>query len=935
MSSNDPRPQLHLNLLELDAGSRVEAAAGLDLSLPGAFFAARERLLRDEDATVRAAAAERLAAYTVPHNERVPFATALTDALYDTHPSVRMAAARTLAKRRREVAGAGVALDVARELLGRLAVEDPIWWVRRAALFALGAVGGRGQHRQSVVGTLKAALDDPFWRVRHAAVRALALLSSDDRDLLIAREEDLPDTDRARAAFAYLERRQKRDRGEGVTARITHFNATDVPTGKVFDSDPAVIAARLERGDTTPTAAELALYLGDPHESLRRAAAARLRARRDTRALLLASLWLEEPRIPHATATVVALLDQLGPDETDALLDVALSPVERDSRPGLAAWALSFLDGTRRRDVDLFLDAVMSKVALVRRVAISALGRASFSAEVRARLLHVVATEPDEDARRLAIHALVRRDPLDDTLLTVVDFDREPPLIRRLLATIIRDEDTLLRVARDDEDAATRATALSLLMHFNALPTDVAATARRDPDPWVRRAVLDIEHTLQVLEVDVDPLLRRAAFELAARRGLGAVAARVVAHDADPWLRTQAARVLARAALPAHNGGDRSDLVTLLELTRDAELSVRAAAADVVGAPGLVDALATLHGDVTLPIEVREAADTWLGIRAPEIISAHVGGRTNESAPATSKTTPRPSARLRPLGRSEVEVPSLVISGANEPSVSSLFRAWEHGASAFFWEPRYRNLSAFLRAAAERGEHPSVVAGTYHATQEAITQDVERALKRLKRQALDVFLVFWVRSANRLDAEVTETLQALKREGLVRAIGFSTHDRALATAVVSGPSPFDVLMVRHSAAHPGAEDQLFAAAREREVGVLSFSATSYGRLLEASPNGPRPPSAAECYRYSLAQSGVTACVSAPRGGRELIENLEVIAEPSLAGGDTRLAELRAHGRRIREESLDFGGHIRRFAALPDSFEDQLAAEIRPDLAPSP
>ena len=78
------------------------------------------------------------------------------------------------------------------------------------------------------------------------------------------------------------------------------------------------------------------------------------------------------------------------------------------------------------------------------------------------------------------------------------------------------------------------------------------------------------------------------------------------------------------------------------------------------------------------------------------------------------------------------------------------------------------------------------------------------------------------------------------------------------------------------------------------------------------------PTAAECYRYSLSQPGVCACVSAPRGGVELVENLAVLEAPTLPA--SRLAELRALGRAVRAESLDFARHVRRFPALPDELE---------------
>jgi hypothetical protein len=73
-------------------------------------------------------------------------------------------------------------------------------------------------------------------------------------------------------------------------------------------------------------------------------------------------------------------------------------------------------------------------------------------------------------------------------------------------------------------------------------------------------------------------------------------------------------------------------------------------------------------------------------------------------------------------------------------------------------------------------------------------------------------------------------------------------------------------------------------------------------------SGPNAPSPADCYRYSLSQPGVTACISAPRRHRELIENLEVLQQPTLDAASQ--AALRRHGEGVRLENQRFGSLIR-------------------------
>jgi hypothetical protein len=52
-------------------------------------------------------------------------------------------------------------------------------------------------------------------------------------------------------------------------------------------------------------------------------------------------------------------------------------------------------------------------------------------------------------------------------------------------------------------------------------------------------------------------------------------------------------------------------------------------------------------------------------------------------------------------------------------------------------------------------------------------------------------------------------------------------------------------------------------------------------------------SAADSYRYALAQPGVSACWTAPRNLDELRANLAVLRDPTMS--PERLAELRAFG----------------------------------------
>jgi diketogulonate reductase-like aldo/keto reductase len=275
----------------------------------------------------------------------------------------------------------------------------------------------------------------------------------------------------------------------------------------------------------------------------------------------------------------------------------------------------------------------------------------------------------------------------------------------------------------------------------------------------------------------------------------------------------------------------------------------------------------------------------------------------------------------RTVGRAGFAIAPLVISGAFDLSPAALATAAEAGVDAWFWEPGYDSLTEHLRA--RRREPLHVITGSYHADAASIDADVDRALRRLRRDALDIFLLFWSRSPARVDAEAFAMLDRLKRAGKIRAAGFSTHHRELARAAIEA-SPWDVVMIRHSAAHPGIEAELLPAARQTGTAILTFSALCYGRMV----SGPGAPSPADCYRYSLSQPGVAGCISAPRRRRELIENLAALRSPILDAA--QLAVLRAHGVGVRAENQRFNTLLRqptRDAAA--AARELLAAELPP------
>ena len=200
-------------------------------------YAARDVLAFDADASVRARAA-----FFLGRSPSFIAAPVLRDALYDEMPLVRHAAIRALAMQ-----GDTVAIP----RLTRLATEDPIWWVRRAAIVSVVTLSG-----SACVPMLRAALEDPFWRVRHGAVRALIALGEADPGPATS--------ERSAGALAYV--RKRLGRLAGSLAGPTEAHNSIVAQ---MDPDPAVVTARLDRGEHRDARVPRRVPPGDPHEALR------------------------------------------------------------------------------------------------------------------------------------------------------------------------------------------------------------------------------------------------------------------------------------------------------------------------------------------------------------------------------------------------------------------------------------------------------------------------------------------------------------------------------------------------------------------------------------------------------------------------------------------------------------------------------------------
>jgi aryl-alcohol dehydrogenase-like predicted oxidoreductase len=204
---------------------------------------------------------------------------------------------------------------------------------------------------------------------------------------------------------------------------------------------------------------------------------------------------------------------------------------------------------------------------------------------------------------------------------------------------------------------------------------------------------------------------------------------------------------------------------------------------------------------------------------------------------------------------------------------------------------------AVREALARDRERYVVVAGpTFGWFPGAVRRSVERMLRKLGTEYLDVLQLYWLSKMSAFTPRVQEEMVRLREEGKVRALGVSIHDRPRAGRLAED-SILDLLMIRYNAAHPGAEQDVFPHLARRRPAVVAYTATSWRRLLRA-PSGfdGRAATAGDCYRFCLGSPHVDVVLTGPRTAAELRDNLAAVERGPLDAGE--LEWIRSLGRAV-------------------------------------
>jgi aryl-alcohol dehydrogenase-like predicted oxidoreductase len=229
------------------------------------------------------------------------------------------------------------------------------------------------------------------------------------------------------------------------------------------------------------------------------------------------------------------------------------------------------------------------------------------------------------------------------------------------------------------------------------------------------------------------------------------------------------------------------------------------------------------------------------------------------------------------LGATALEVVPLGLAAAYGASGADVEHAFERGLNLFYWGSRRTPdfAEGLRRVAAQGRERMVLVVQTYRRSPRAIGRSLEQALRELGLDHADVLLLGWW-NLPPSDA-ILDAAAELVHRGRARAVMLSCHHRPSFAALARDPR-VQLLMLRYNAAHPGAERDVFPTLPTPRPGVVGYTSTSWGQLLDPrlTPKGERTPKGTDCYRFVLSSPFVDACYTGPSKRSELDEAVRAL-----------------------------------------------------------
>ena len=253
----------------------------------------------------------------------------------------------------------------------------------------------------------------------------------------------------------------------------------------------------------------------------------------------------------------------------------------------------------------------------------------------------------------------------------------------------------------------------------------------------------------------------------------------------------------------------------------------------------------------------------------------------------------------------------LATRGTTGLTSDDISHAVARGVNFLNWCGVEDGLSAFIAGLRSRRSEVAVCVQFEARTAAEARTELEHILKQLRTDFIDVLTFYYVEQREEWEQIIApggalEVCEAARREGRVRMLGVTSHQRRLAAAMAAS-GLLDMLMIRYNAAHRGAEAEVFPVTSASGLPVVVYTCLRWGALLRPTPDDPPGfvvPPAPAWYRFALQHPAATVALMSPENRQELDEDLRVlVASAPLSAEEYQV--LAEHGQRVRRHAGQF------------------------------
>ena len=259
------------------------------------------------------------------------------------------------------------------------------------------------------------------------------------------------------------------------------------------------------------------------------------------------------------------------------------------------------------------------------------------------------------------------------------------------------------------------------------------------------------------------------------------------------------------------------------------------------------------------------------------------------------------------LGRTDLSVGPLAVSGGYGVDEKSLLRAFDRGVNYWYHGSRtMKGMTAAIKTLVAAGKRDDLVIALqcYLSWPWYLERTLVKELRMLGIDRCDVLLLGWYNSLP--PQRMLDRLEKLREMGLFRHVAVSSHHRPTFVELAKNPR-YGVLHIRYNAAHTGAERDIFPALpSDNRPGTVAYTATRWGSLLKAknAPPGQAPMRGRDAYRFVLSNPDFNLCMTGPRNAAEMDEALAALDEGSLSSEENE--RIRRLGKYLYDRALHKG-----------------------------